>query len=313
VHRLPPHLYRCRSRNILSPCGECRGLLLNILFRQSRSSHSYSITFSATHPDILISMTNQMYTLSFSSSSPSNLLLPLSSLEMRKSQEGEENFEMKFECFRCKGMCGEWISMQFGIVFCDECISQSSIQGDGSIIELLHVNELNENDYSKLSLGGNKRFQQFLRCLSLLKGYHFETPAEIFSSPSVLYYRDVLQDEYEQRQPRPYDEEYYDQLSRKYSSPPPHCQPRSPQCRKKCLRWAPDNSTSECMICNAPFTLLKRRHHCRTCGLCLCGDCAPSAASATADVDSCASLLRWKSRHGRKCKFCLKRKKSLQP
>jgi hypothetical protein len=245
-------------------------------------------------------------TLSCSSSSNQQLL---SSAE-RKNQDGEE-FEMKFECFQCKGMCGEWISMQYGIVFCDECISQSSIQGNknASIMELFHVNELNENDFHKLSLGGNKRFQQFLKCLSLLKGYHFETPSEIFTSPSVLYYRDVLHDEYEQRHPRPYDEDYYEQLSRKYSNPPP----QSPQSRRrKCLRWAPDHSTSECMICNAPFTLLKRRHHCRTCGLCLCGDCAPSAAVA-ASIDSCASILSWKNRHGRQCKFCLKRKRSLQP
>lgn len=213
---------------------------------------------------------------------------------------------MKFECFHCKGMCGEWILLQYGIIFCEECISKCSIQGSNNalIMELFHVNEVSQEDLQKLSLGGNKRFQQFLKCLSLLKGYHFETPVDIFSSPSVLYYRDVLHDEYEQRHPRPYDEEYYDQLARKYSTSPP----QSPLARRKKILWAPDHSTTECMICNTPFTLLKRRHHCRTCGLCLCGDCAPPTSIGT----SCTSLLSWKHRNGRQCKFCIKRKRSTQ-
>jgi hypothetical protein len=40
--------------------------------------------------------------------------------------------------------------------------------------------------------------------------------------------------------------------------------------------WAPDKAVKECMHCQAPFSLFRRRHHCRKCGDCVCSTCAPS-------------------------------------
>lgn len=37
--------------------------------------------------------------------------------------------------------------------------------------------------------------------------------------------------------------------------------------------WIPDNMSLFCMICNIKFTFIKRRHHCRACGLVLCKAC----------------------------------------
>ncbi|CAK0805831.1 unnamed protein product [Prorocentrum cordatum] len=37
--------------------------------------------------------------------------------------------------------------------------------------------------------------------------------------------------------------------------------------------WAAD--CDDCMLCRAAFTVLFRRHHCRRCGKCVCGNCAP--------------------------------------
>lgn len=37
--------------------------------------------------------------------------------------------------------------------------------------------------------------------------------------------------------------------------------------------WLPDHEADYCMACGCPFTLIKRRHHCRSCGKIFCGDC----------------------------------------
>lgn len=37
--------------------------------------------------------------------------------------------------------------------------------------------------------------------------------------------------------------------------------------------WIPDNLTNQCMQCDIKFSLIKRRHHCRACGLLLCSGC----------------------------------------
>jgi len=37
--------------------------------------------------------------------------------------------------------------------------------------------------------------------------------------------------------------------------------------------WQPN--TPRCTFCNSLFTLTRRRHHCRSCGNCVCADCSP--------------------------------------
>eukprot|EP01119_Soliformovum_irregulare_P025924 TRINITY_DN9723_c0_g1_i2.p1 TRINITY_DN9723_c0_g1~~TRINITY_DN9723_c0_g1_i2.p1 ORF type:complete len:836 (+),score=247.31 TRINITY_DN9723_c0_g1_i2:47-2509(+) len=38
--------------------------------------------------------------------------------------------------------------------------------------------------------------------------------------------------------------------------------------------WVSDKDSPYCLSCNAPFTVIRRRHHCRRCGLLVCGDCS---------------------------------------
>lgn len=37
--------------------------------------------------------------------------------------------------------------------------------------------------------------------------------------------------------------------------------------------WTPDSEATNCLHCNVKFTVVKRRHHCRACGLVLCSKC----------------------------------------
>ncbi|CAG7829020.1 unnamed protein product [Allacma fusca] len=38
--------------------------------------------------------------------------------------------------------------------------------------------------------------------------------------------------------------------------------------------WVPDAEATACQICKTQFTFVNRRHHCRKCGLCICGACS---------------------------------------
>lgn len=39
--------------------------------------------------------------------------------------------------------------------------------------------------------------------------------------------------------------------------------------------WVPDGAAKTCYKCSDSFTLISRRHHCRVCGLLVCGKCSP--------------------------------------
>eukprot|EP00939_MAST-03C_sp_MAST-3C-sp1_P000879 g879.t1 len=38
--------------------------------------------------------------------------------------------------------------------------------------------------------------------------------------------------------------------------------------------WVPDNFSETCMVCDRAFTVTLRRHHCRKCGILVCGNCS---------------------------------------
>ena len=42
--------------------------------------------------------------------------------------------------------------------------------------------------------------------------------------------------------------------------------------------WQKDSSAPDCNVCSVPFSLLRRRHHCRFCGDVVCASCAAAVA-----------------------------------
>ncbi|KAM7403052.1 hypothetical protein PAMA_003805 [Pampus argenteus] len=42
--------------------------------------------------------------------------------------------------------------------------------------------------------------------------------------------------------------------------------------------WVPDEACSSCIACKAPFTVIRRKHHCRSCGKIFCSRCSSHSA-----------------------------------
>lgn len=49
---------------------------------------------------------------------------------------------------------------------------------------------------------------------------------------------------------------------------------RGEECVERAPAWIPDNDAPRCMACQAGFTVVRRRHHCRNCGKVFCGRCS---------------------------------------
>ena len=60
-------------------------------------------------------------------------------------------------------------------------------------------------------------------------------------------------------------------------------------------RWESDKEGANCRICNTGFTAIKRRHHCRKCGLLVCGGCSNNTV-----------FLQTLQRYSRVCDTCYK-------
>lgn len=68
--------------------------------------------------------------------------------------------------------------------------------------------------------------------------------------------------------------------------------------------WKPNNSRSQCLDCEKPFSLMNRRHHCRKCGEIFCGNCL--VFKAKLQYDDLKKKAEFDSLNGITCKVCFK-------
>eukprot|EP00055_Hartaetosiga_balthica_P004933 m.13731 g.13731 ORF g.13731 m.13731 type:complete len:285 (+) comp4190_c0_seq2:83-937(+) len=50
--------------------------------------------------------------------------------------------------------------------------------------------------------------------------------------------------------------------------------------------WVEDSNAATCSLCNKNFNIFKRRHHCRDCGLLVCGECSMNSKTLSHGVNS---------------------------
>lgn len=137
----------------------------------------------------------------------------------------------------------------------------------------------------------------------MLLSYHIISYHHYFAN-SLCYssstsYRDVLEFEALTGKQLPYNEGYYEKLSLYYQKDIYNI-PKIPPL------WIPDTSTEECMLCNTLFSFFKRRHHCRSCGLCICSKCISSSSPSPSfqKIKSTIFIFNCCQKSDLQCKLC---------
>jgi hypothetical protein len=181
--------------------------------------------------------------------------------------------------------------------------------------------------------GGNKRFQEYIESLGgevgdeVLKGdskgtrvrthsgSSWGSTRELYNSPEILYYREILRARVENRQPRSLYEflsynpggdssgvlsdDEADGAGAKKEAVPGNVflEGNLKSTKEGKAPWVPDLVCNKCMLCEKKFSIMTRKHHCRNCGKCVCESCAP--AKNTRPIKSMG--LHDPVRHCRKC------------
>lgn len=179
-----------------------------------------------------------------------------------------ERSEANGRCFDCHRGCHEhpWISVQHGIVLCINCAGvHRSLGVEVSFVRSLKLDRITGKDVGSFERGGNEAFAKFLKAVPTLRvWFSMSIPQRYYSPPADLYRRRLATVGGE----LPTD-------LRVITPPKRLILAASRPTRAKA--WTPDSSAPRCELCMRRFTLLRRRHHCRRCGKCVCEACSPRA------------------------------------
>ena len=203
-------------------------------------------------------------------------------------------------CVDCDCPRPEWASLGFGTLICLDCAGyHRSLGVHISLVRSMKMDSWSATQKTKLLRGGNKKWNDYiasLRSESTAAGPGTTPGSKAlrmhakYVNPEVLYYREIIQAECDERPATAYDAAFWKEVVNPGKSPMLARQSSSP-------KWVDDATAAECNLCGIPFTLMRRRHHCRRCGKCICKICAPT--------DNTRPILEWGMLEPvRHCKEC---------
>lgn len=174
------------------------------------------------------------------------------------------------QCFDCNEAVNAhpWISVQHGIVLCIKCAGiHRSLGVDVSFVRSLKLDYVAPKDLEPLAKGGNDAFAAYLDSKvsgGLTRQTFASTPvARRYFCPAAELYRRRLASLTAGEDP-PTDLRTV-ALPASFKDPP---------VKEKCVEtWTPN--TKRCNVCSKSFSIIRRRHHCRKCGNCVCDTCSP--------------------------------------
>lgn len=197
-------------------------------------------------------------------------------------------------CVDCEAECiaDPWVSVSHGTVICVHCAGRHRSLGvQVSFVRSLILDTLKEKELAAMRLSGNECFLTFLEAPEQQVRRHVwrQLPIEQrYHTPVADLYRRRLRAQLE-------DETLPTDLRVSVKPPQPL------QATKRQHRWTPDSEASQCELCRKRFTLFYRRHHCRSCGRCICDGCSSFENSGDhgGQSDETESVSR-----KRQCKVC---------
>lgn len=137
------------------------------------------------------------------------------------------------------------------------------------------LHEKASSAYLFTAAGGNAAFADFLETIepgkmSLATWFSLPIEHRYYTPAADLYRRQLAIKARGNDQPLPTDLRII--TLPKNSSHPGLGSTAKPQRAKT---WTPDSMVVRCELCTRKFSLLRRRHHCRRCGKCVCQQCSP--------------------------------------
>eukprot|EP00966_Prymnesium_polylepis_P222037 5137337-Prymnesium_polylepis.2 len=173
-------------------------------------------------------------------------------------------------CFDCGENCAAdpWASLSHGIVICLKCAGvHRSFGVHISFVRSCALDDWDAKQLDTMRALGNAAFTEFLVTQGVARRVWLALPLETrYHTPAADLYR---------RRVQGMSSGATDATGGLPTEIRPEVRPPAPQ-KVTTRQWTEDAEAPSCQLCKADFVFLfNRRHHCRKCGRCVCGDCSP--------------------------------------